>query len=169
MLLAIFYVEASSSILDDCDNQDFESVKPDYAETEEERVERLNQQLMHALNQFDRCLEVVSNSLSSDTSEVTNSGSSQSSASNSASGDEMVLQDIEPNSNPSIVSQKKDPTPLENISGDNGSTPKDIPDASKDDKTMKQMRREAEAAQDPELAKRYWDAFRVYVKNKESQ
>ena len=170
LLVLLFSIEAPSNILDECDNEDFDSNKPDYAETENERVERLNQELMAALNQFDRCLEAVNQSMSSSTSDASSKASSQSTASASASGTEEVKAKTQPLSNTSSNNpSKQDSSPIEEMVGDNGSTPKDIPDASRDDLTMKQMRREAQAAQDPELAAVYWDAFREYVKKKDKK
>ena len=52
--------------------------------------------------------------------------------------------------------------PDDTIKGDNGSTPKDIPDIATDDTTAKQLRAEAEGTNDPELKALYWDAYRQY-------
>ena len=53
---------------EECSNTNFEVSPPDYAETEEEKVLRLELELMLALEQFDSCLEQMENSVSSSSS-----------------------------------------------------------------------------------------------------
>jgi hypothetical protein len=48
------------------------------------------------------------------------------------------------------------------VQGDNGSTPKDIPDIATDDTTARQLRAVAEGEKDPLLKEIYWDAYREY-------
>jgi len=60
------------------------------------------------------------------------------------------------------VDAKKTNLPDDIVTGDNGSTPKDIPDISSDDTTARQLRAVAEEEEDPVLKEIYWDAYREY-------
>ena len=165
-LLITFGVENIKASIDDseeCDNTNFESIKPTYAETEEERVMRLNKELIAALNQFDRCIEDVNNSvLNNSSSDASSNTPTNSFASNSAAGNEIVNKKNEPLEIKSNKIVKNDTLPIEDFSEDNGSTPKDIPDIASDDNTARQLRAVAEAEKDPELKAQYWDAYREY-------
>jgi len=141
--------------VEDCDNTDFETDKPDYAETEEERMARLNQELMTALNQFDRCFETASETNSSQSSGASESSST---ASNSASGNEPV----ESENNSLISLPDKNSIPIAENPGDNGSTQSNIPYDSTDDKTAKQLRQVANSETDPKLRDQYIEGYRIY-------
>ena len=139
---------------------DFAINAPDYAETEEEKVLRLEQELLDALSQFDSCLEPISNSVSS--------SSASSNASNSASGDEPLesMASHEPSGQESY--NNKEPA-QDIVSSRNGAIPEDIPSGADDDAIAKQYRRVAEAETDPALKRLYWDAYLDYkgIKKKE--
>lgn len=148
-------LSAGPDEVDKCSNTDFAISAPDYAETEEEKVLRLEQELLDALNQFDSCLEPISNSQSS--------SSASSNASNSASGDEPLenMASQEPYSS-------TEPT-QDTGSSKNGAIPEDIPSGVDDDVIAKQYRRVAEAETDPALKRLYWDMYLGYkgIKKKE--
>jgi len=151
-----FSLNASLDIAEDCSNTDFDSTRPAYAETEEERVERLEGELMLALNQFDSCLEIMERNQSS-------TSSSQSSQSSSAEGDE---KDKEQTKLPENQSDKKydeaKDANTDEVTGDNGATPKDIPADSTDDIIAAQMKLVARAEIDLVKKKEAWDRYRVY-------
>ena len=116
-------------------------------------------------DQFEECVEATNSSFSSSSSQSSNSNSSSnSSASNTASGNEVIADKKEKTSEISSVEEaaKNSNLPDDTIKGDNGSTPKDIPDIATDDTTAKQLRAEAEGTNDPELKALYWDAYRQY-------
>jgi len=133
---------------EECSNTNFEVSPPDYAETEEEKVLRLELELMLALEQFDSCLEQMENSVSS---------SSSSSQSSSASGDEPQESK---NSTEAISNVNEENSEM--VSGDNGADPEDIPADSSDDLTAAQMKAVARAEKDPVIKERYWQAYRKY-------
>ena len=56
---------------------------------------------------------------------------------------------------------KKTNLPDDIVIGDNGSTPKDIPDISTDDTTARQLRAVAEEEEDPALKEIYWDEYNL--------
>jgi hypothetical protein len=153
-------LSAGPDEVDKCSNTDFAISAPDYAETEEEKVLRLEQELLDALNQFDSCLEPISNSQSS--------SSASSNASNSASGDEPLenMASQEPSSQE--PSSSTEPT-QDTGSSKNGAIPEDIPSGVDDDVIAKQYRRVAEAETDPAMKRLYWDAYLDYkgIKKKE--
>ena len=66
----------------DCDNTEFGSTEPIYAETEEEKIRRLEKELEQALAQFDNCIVEESKS-----SEESGGGGAAASASTTASGE----------------------------------------------------------------------------------
>lgn len=131
-----------------CSNTIFEVSPPDYAETEEEKVLRLEMELMLALEQFDSCLEKMENSISS---------SSSSSQSSSASGDEP-----QESKDSTVAISNVDQENSEVVSGDNGADPEDIPPDTTDDLTAAQMKAVARTEKDPVMKERYWQAYRKY-------
>ena len=157
-----FFVVASLSISfcvfssyeENCQILDHSIGPPDYAETEEEKILRLEKELLLALEYYDGCLEIVE----------ANSSSSPS-ASGSAAGDQ--VQTPKSSSNETIDSVPADISPSkegvdEVIAGDNGDTPEDIPDDSTDDLTAAQMKAIARAEKDPVKREKYWDLYREY-------
>ena len=167
ILALTFTSDAKSSdfSLDECDTSDLKSSEPIYAETEEERLIRMDQDLIELLNQFEECVEATNSSFSSSSSQSSSSnGASNSSASNTASGNETIPDQKEKTSENSVVDEtiKNSNLPDNIVQGDNGSTPKDIPDIASDDTTARQLRSEAEGTNDPELKALYWDAYRQY-------
>ena len=159
------HVESSDFIVDECDTSDLKSSEPIYAETEEERLIRMDQDFIELLNQFEECVEATNSSFSSSNSQSSSTNAaSNSSASNTASGNETIPDQKEKTSENSSVNEteKNSDLPDNIVQGDNGSTPKDIPDIATDDTTAKQLRAEAEGTNDPELKALYWDAYRQY-------
>ena len=157
--------KSSDFSINECNTSDLKSSQPIYAETEEERLIRMDPDLIELLNQFEECVEATNSSFSSSSSQSSNSNSSSnSSASNTASGNEVIADKKEKTSEISSVEEaaKNSNLPDDTIKGDNGSTPKDIPDIATDDTTAKQLRAEAEGTNDPELKALYWDAYRQY-------
>jgi hypothetical protein len=172
-IVLAFYSPSSQSAdfnIEECNTSDFKSKEPIYAETEEERMIRMDQELIALLNQFEECVEATESSFSATSSQSTNSNSS---ASNSASGNEIIRDEKEqsPEVSPVSEDEKDSNLPDDDIKGDNGSTPKDIPDISTDDTTARQLRAEAEGTNDPVLKELYWDAYRQYkgIKPKKSK
>jgi len=158
LIITLFHLSlyASPEFKNDCSNVDFESSKPDFAETEAEKVARLEGELMSALNQFDSCLEIMERAQSI-------SSSTQSNQSGSAEGNEKDTKKAEPSTVQSVA--KYDVTKdseIDELSGDNGAVPKDIPDDSTDDVVAAQYKREAKAEKNPELKKIRWDMYREY-------
>lgn len=167
ILALTFTSDAKSSdfSLDECDTSDLKSSEPIYAETEEERLIRMDQDFIELLNQFEECVEATNSSFSSSNSQSSSTNAaSNSSASNTASGNETIPDQKEKTSENSSVNEteKNSDLPDNIVQGDNGSTPKDIPDIATDDTTAKQLRAEAEGTNDPELKALYWDAYRQY-------
>jgi hypothetical protein len=152
-----FGLNASTGSVDECSNTNFEIIEPEYAETEEERVSRIEEELMAALNQFDGCLEEINQSKSI-------SSSSQSSQSSSAVGDEPTK--IEEKSTESVTNERNYENNVKSTEdfaiSENGSIPKDIPEGTNDDTVARQMRATAMAEKDPEKKKLYWDLYREY-------
>ncbi len=152
-----FLVYSSSEIEDECLNTDFEISPPDYAETEEEKVLRLEAELMLALEQFDSCLEALETSAA-----ASDSSSSSSSQSSSASGDEPQKSKSKTEEiNANVIEENS-----QTLAGDNGADPEDIPPDSTDDLTAAQMKAVARAEQDPATRERYWNAYRKYKESK---
>lgn len=159
------HAKSSDFSIDECDTSDLQSSEPIYAETEEERLIRMDQDFIELLNQFEECVEATNSSFSSSSSQSSSSDStSDSSASNTASGNETIPDEKEKTSENSSVNEtsKNSNLPDNIVQGDNGSTPKDIPDIATDDTTARQLRSEAEGTNDPELKALYWDAYRQY-------
>jgi len=159
------HAKSSDFSIDECDTSDLQSSEPIYAETEEERLIRMDQDFIELLNQFEECVEATNSSFSSSSSQSSSSNStSNSSASNTASGNETILDQKEKTSENSSVDEtaKNSNLPDNIVQGDNGSTPKDIPDIATDDTTARQLRAEAEGTNNPELQALYWDAYRQY-------
>ncbi len=148
--------------IEECNSVSIKYDEPDFAETEEERIIRMDLQLEALLNSFEECVQATNLSLS----EISNqSKSSESaSASNSASGSEIIIETQDDASElASINVDEKDSIIPENIpQSDNGSTPKDIPDISTDDTTARQLRAVADSEKDPLLKDIYWDEYRKY-------
>ena len=90
VLLLFFSLNSFSSNLNvkECASSDRKYDQPDYAETEEERIIRMDQQLEALLNSFEECVEATNLSLSEMSNHSNNSSSA--SASNSASGNEVI-------------------------------------------------------------------------------
>ena len=153
---------SSTLNIEECNTSEIKYDEPLYAETEEERVIRMDQKLEELLNNFEECVEAAESSFSENNSQSSNSKSS--SASNSASGNEIILNKQEEKSEiSSIDGDTKDSNlPDDIVQGDNGSTPQDIPDISTDDTTAKQLRAVAEGEEDPYLKEIYWDAYWEY-------
>ena len=162
LFLFSFNSFSSSLILDECSASDVKYDEPNYAETEEERIIRMDQQLEALLNSFEECVAATDASFSETNSQSNNSSSS--SASNSATGNETISNKKEETANIASVEGDKDNiNPLNNIvQGDNGSIPKDIPDIATDDTTARQLRAVAENEKDPLLKEVYWDEYRKY-------
>jgi hypothetical protein len=159
------HAKSSDFSIDECDASDLKSSEPIYAETEEERLIRMDQDLIELLNQFEECVEATNSSFSSSSSQSSSANSaSNSSASNTASGNEIIPDQKEKISESSSVNEtaKNSNLPDNIVQGDNGSTPKDIPDIATDDTTARQYRALANGANDPELKALYWDAYRQY-------
>jgi hypothetical protein len=151
-----FSLNASLEIDEECSNTDFDSSKPAYAETEEERVERLEGELMLALSQFDGCLEIMQRNQSI-------GSSSQSSQSNSAEGDEKGKEQEKSSENqPNTKYDEAKEADMDEVTGDNGAIPKDIPADSTDDIIAAQMKLVARAEKDPVKNKEAWDRYREY-------
>jgi hypothetical protein len=167
-ILVCMYSPSSASSdfsIDECDTSDLKSSEPIYAETEEERLIRMDQDFIELLNQFEECVQATNSSFSSSSSQSSSSNSSSnSSASNTASGNETIPDQKEKTSENSSVDEtaKNSNLPDNIVQGDNGSTPKDIPDIATDDTTARQLRAEAEGTNNPELKALYWDAYRQY-------
>ncbi|MDA8709121.1 hypothetical protein N9M61_01265 [Gammaproteobacteria bacterium] len=162
LFLFSFNSFSSSLILDECSASDVKYDEPNYAETEEERIIRMDQQLEALLNSFEECVAATDASFSATTSQSNNSSSS--SATNSASGNEIIPNKKEESSNiPAVKGDTNNINSPDNIDqGDNGSTPKDIPDIATDDTTARQLRAVAEGEKDPLLKEIYWDEYRKY-------
>jgi hypothetical protein len=153
---------SSNLRIEECNSSKIKNDEPNYAETEEERIIRMDQQLETLLNNFEECIESTDASFSATSSQ--SNDSSGSSASNSASGNEAIPSKKEESSNIASVegvSNNINP-PDDIIQGDNGSTPKDIPDIATDDTTARQLRAVAESEKDPLLKEIYWDEYRKY-------
>ena len=162
ILLFSFYSYSSTLSIEKCNSSEIKYDEPKYAETEEERIIRMDQKLEALLNNFEECVEATESSFSESNNQSSNSKSS--SASNSASGNEMIPNKQEEKSEIlSVEGDTKDSNlPDDIVQGDNGSTPKDIPDISTDDTTARQLRAVAEDEEDPYLKEIYWDAYREY-------
>ena len=159
------HVETSDFIIDECDTSVLKSSEPIYAETEEERLIRMDLDFIELLNQFEECVEATNSSFSSSNSQSSSANSaSNSTASNTASGNETIPDQKEKTVESSSVEKTAENSNLPDniIQGDNGSTPKDIPDIATDDTTAKQLRAEAQGTEDPQLKALYWDAYRQY-------
>ena len=171
LILFLFSIHSFSSSLnvDECSADDVQYAEPNYAETEEERIIRMDQQLEALLNSFEDCVAATDASFSETNSQSNNSSSS--SASNSATGNETIPNKKEETANIASVEGDTDNiNPPNNIvQGDNGSTPKDIPDITTDDTTARQLRAVAENEKDPLLKEVYWDAYREYKGIKSSK
>ena len=159
------HAKSSDLSIDECDNSNLKSSEPIYAETEEERLTRMDLDFIELLNQFEECVEATNSSFSSSNSQSSSANSaSNSTASNTASGNETIPDQKEKTLESSSVEKTAENSnvPDNIIQGDNGSTPKDIPDIATDDTTAKQLRAEAQGTNDPELKALYWDAYRQY-------
>ena len=145
----------------DCDNTDFESTEPIYAETEEEKIIRLEKELEQALTQFDNC--IIEESKSSEASggggaasaSTTASGENESKNSGGSSGTSFapIVSDGGINLEGSDSVQS---------SSSSGSIPKDIPLKKDDDIVAQQLRELAMDEKDPKLREQLWDKYREY-------
>ena len=112
--------------IEECNSVSIQYDKPDFAETEEERIIRMDLQLEALLNSFEECVQATNSSLS----EISNQSkrSESASASNSASGNEIITETQDDASElASIDVDENDSIIPENIpQSDNGSTPKEL-------------------------------------------
>ena len=146
----------------DCDNTEFESTEPIYAETEEEKIRRLEKELEQALAQFDNCIVEESKSL-----EESGGGAAAASASTTASGENESENLKESSSTPSTSIMSDGDINLEEsnsrqLSSSNGSIPKDVALINDDDIVATQLRELAMAEEDPNLRDQLWDKYREY-------
>ena len=181
LILSFFIFSAEKTESIDCENDYFETTKPKYAETEQERVQRLEKELEQALSQFDECLEDTSNaaggggssSNSSNSSSESVSGLEQSSAntesteSSTIAGEEITQKedsgskkDFLPEAANGNEKGKEEKETSRNLRM--GSIPKDIPIESDDDIVARQLRQLAMAEKDPVKKEQYWDKYREY-------
>ena len=144
----------SSSYDEECQILDHSISPPDYAETEEERITRLETELFLALEHYDSCLEAAELNTSPSSSASSSASGEQTQVSNSSSGEsaESVL-DNNPRSQEELDQY---------IQGVNGDTPEDIPADSTDDVTAAQMKATAKAEKDPDKREKYWNLYREY-------
>ena len=146
----------------DCDNTEFESTEPIYAETEEEKIRRLEKELEQALAQFDNCIVEESKSL-----EESGGGAAAASASTTASGENESENLKESSSTPSTSIMSDGDINLEEsnsrqLSSSNGSIPKDVALINDDDIVATQLRELAMSEEDPNLRDQLWDKYREY-------
>lgn len=146
----------------DCDNTEFESTEPIYAETEEEKIRRLEKELEQALAQFDNCIVEESKSL-----EESGGGAAAASASTTASGENESENLKESSSTPSTSIMSDGDINLEEsnsrqLSSSNGSIPKDVALIDDDDIVATQLRELAMSEEDPNLRDQLWDKYREY-------
>ena len=146
----------------DCDNTEFGSTEPIYAETEEEKIRRLEKELEQALAQFDNCIVEDSKS-----SEESGGGGAAASASTTASGENNSESSAEPSSASSTSAVSDGDINLEEpnsrqLSSSNGSIPKDIALIDDDDIVATQLRELAMSEEDPNLRAQLWDKYREY-------
>tara|TARA_Y100000590_G_scaffold460155_1_gene618838 strand:- start:8299 stop:8901 length:603 start_codon:yes stop_codon:yes gene_type:complete len=174
----IFSKEKEISI--DCENDNFETTKPKYAETEEERVKRLEKELERALAQFDECLEDTNSSEGSSNSRNNSSASSapisgskkdsqtkKSIQSSTVSGQQTANNERKESSNKSSstttsISGEMKEKDKKGFNSKNGSTPEDIPIESDDDIVARQLRQLAMEEKDPVKKEEYWEKYREY-------
>lgn len=152
--LFIAFCAFSSSYEENCQIVDHSIDPPDYAETEEEKILRLEEELLLALQYYDGCLEIV---------EATPSSSP--SASGSAKGEQVqTSKSSYEETTDSVLADDSSSNEGndELITGDNGDTPEDIPEDSTDDLTAAQMKATARAEKDPVMREKYWDLYRKY-------
>ena len=146
----------------DCDNTEFESTEPIYAETEEEKIRRLEKELEQALAQFDNCIVEESKSLK----ESGGGGGAAASASTTASGENESENLKESSSTPSTSIMSDGDINLEESSrqssSSNGSIPKDVALIDDDDIVATQLRELAMSEKDPNLRDQLWDKYREY-------
>ena len=147
----------------DCDNTEFESTEPIYAETEEEKIRRLEKELEQALTQFDNCIVEESKSLK----ESGGGGAAAASASTTASGENESENLKESSSTPSTSIMSDGDINLEEsnsrqLSSSNGSIPKDVALINDDDIVATQLRELAMSEKDPNLRDQLWDKYREY-------
>ena len=146
----------------DCDNTEFESTEPIYAETEEEKIRRLEKELEQALAQFDNCIVEESKSL-----KESGGGGAAASASTTASGENESENLKESSSTPStsIISDgdiNLEESNSRQLSSSNGSIPKDVALIDDDDIVATQLRELAMSEEDPNLRDQLWDKYREY-------
>ena len=146
----------------DCDNTEFGSTEPIYAETEEEKIRRLEKELEQALAQFDNCIVEESKS-----SEESGGGGAAASASTTASGENNSESSAEPSSASSTSAVSDGDINLEEpnsrqLSSSNGSIPKDVALIDDDDIVATQLRELAMSEEDPNLRDQLWDKYREY-------
>ena len=146
----------------DCDNTEFESTEPIYAETQEEKIRRLEKELEQALAQFDNCIVEESTSL-----KESGGGGAAASASTTASGENESENLKESSSTPSTSIMSDGDINLEEsnsrqLSSSNGSIPKDVALINDDDIVATQLRELAMSEEDPNLRDQLWDKYREY-------
>ena len=150
-LFTAFY--AYTSAYENCEIMDHSISPPDYAETEEEKILRLERELLLALEYYDGCLEVVEASSSSSPSASASAAGEQVQASSSATDESANTIPVENSTSEGFN---------ELLVGENGDTPEDIPEDSTDDLTAAQMKATARAEKDPVQREKYWDLYREY-------
>lgn len=148
----------------DCDNTEFESTEPIYAETEEEKIRRLEKEFEQALAQFDNCIVEESKSLKESGG---GGGAAAASASTTASGENESENLKESSSTPSTSIMSDGDINLEEsnsrqLSSSNGSIPKDVALINDDDIVATQLRELAMSEEDPNLRDQLWDKYREY-------
>ena len=152
-LFIAFYSNTSANE-ENCEILDHSISPPDYAETEEEKILRLERELLLALEYYDGCLEVVEAS-----------SSSSPSASASAAGEQVQVSSSAADESANTIPADNSPS-IEGFDdlfdGENGDTPEDIPEDSTDDLTAAQMKATARAEKDPVQREKYWDLYREY-------
>jgi len=176
-VLSLASNELHSNDLDKCAPSEFIVDRPEYALTEDEKVELIEKELALALNQFDECISKIDNSAMGSSS----SSSNNSSASNSSYGESSSEGGASSNGS----QQASEPTPTNSVDSSNQSEPivKSIADAgnpesgnippqgsespgdidfSDDDIVAKQIREAAIAETDPEMKELLWERYREY-------
>jgi hypothetical protein len=172
-LLSIASNELRSNDLDKCSPSEFIIDRPEYALTEDEKIELIEKELILALNQLDECISKIDNAPMSNGSNSSSASansygesSNQSSASMNNSGES-----LEPNSN-SDASSNQTNTSIESsadledqksqdtsFSGSESSGDIDFND---DDIVARQIREAAIAETDPEMKELLWERYRQY-------
>ena len=169
MLTISLFLQNNSIIAEetiDCENEDFKNETPSYALTEEEKVQRLDTELIYALNKFDECIENKNKSL------ATSSNNASSSASRSSFGENSTasIQEKENSSKPqNTQTLESNNAPLQSgqnqpsIDGDGSISEGDIESNYDDDDIVaRQLREAAMAEEDEAIRELLWERYRDY-------